>query len=511
MPDDAVQDLPEDMDYGLPEGWERWWWPPVNYGLAALVAVVFAIPLVWMVATSLRPLGLPPATRFEWLPPALSLGNYPHIFQIVELGRFLGNSVGVVLVAVPLTVLTASLAGFAIAQLPERVRNGLIAVSVAALLVPSMALWITRFLVYKAVGILDTPLVLIAPAIMGTSPFYVLLFAWAFARVPRELYEQARLDGAGAWRLWGLVALPQVRAVITAVVVLSGLHYWSDFIDPVLYINNQQYYTLPVGIQTLQQMDRTNWPLLMAGAVVLTVPVLLVFIVAQRYFFSQEERATAAREALPTAAGPPAGGLGGVARAFRSGGAVLGALLIAAGLRFARLRRGPARPCRWTPGRAADPRQVAGEGALALITLLTLTITVPARPDRDGFQAAHFFFMPRATWEMDEGRGMLHPDEWYEGDRRYADAEAGTPATIREADAAEDRSAAPPLDGPGGPEIEIGAAAGEGSDMPDGIPLLVAADSFRLPPGWTALLGQLDPRYTSRTTAPPVPPPRRAS
>ena len=69
----------------------------------------------------------------------------------------------------------------------------------------------------------------------------------------------------------------------------------------------------------------------------------------------------------------------------------------------------------------------------------------------------------------------------------------------------------PPLDGPGGPEIEIGAAAGEGSDMPDGIPLLVAADSFRLPPGWTALLGQLDPRYTSRTTAPPVPPPRRAS
>jgi multiple sugar transport system permease protein len=506
MPDDAVQDLPDDMEYGLPEGWERWWWPPVNYGLAVLVAVVFAIPLVWMVATSLRPLGLPPATRFEWLPPALSLGNYPYIFQIVELGRFLGNSVGVVLVAVPLTVLTASLAGFALAQLPERVRNGLIAVSVAALLVPSMALWITRFLVYKAVGILDTPLVLIAPAIMGTSPFYVLLFAWAFARVPRELYEQARLDGAGAWRLWWLVGLPQVRAVITAVVVLAGLHYWSDFIDPVLYINNQQYYTLPIGIQTLQQMVRTNWPLLMAGAVVLTVPVLVVFIVAQRYFFSQEERTTATREAAPPAAGPPTGGLGGLARAFRSGGAVLGALLNAVGLRFAPLRgRGlaPPRP------RTLGARRVVGRGVLALITLLALTITVPARPDRDGFQAAHFFFMPRATWEMDEGRGMLHPEGWYEGERR--DADAGTPAAIHDADAAEDRSAAPPLDGPGGPLVQIGADAGEGSAMPDGPPALTEEAAFALPSGWTALPGPSDMLHTSLTHPPPVPPPRPAS
>jgi hypothetical protein len=185
--------------------------------------------------------------------------------------------------------------------------------------------------------------------------------------------------------------------------------------------------------------------------------------------------------------------------------------LIAAGLRFARLRRGPAWPRRWTPGRAADLRQVAGRGALALITLLTLTIIVPARPDRDGFQAAHFFFMPRATWEMDEGRGMLHPDEWYEGDRRYADADAGTPATIREADAAEDRSAAPPLEGPGGPAVEIGADAGEGSAMPDGTPAVTEGAAFARPSGWTALPGQCERHHASHSISPPVPPPRPAS
>ena len=509
MPDDAVEDLPEDMEYGLPEGWERVWWPPVNYGLAALIAAVFAIPLIWMIATSLRPLGLPPATRFEWLPPALSLSNYPYIFQILELGRFLGNSVGVVLVAVPLTVLTASLAGFAIAQLPEQVRKGLIAVSVAALLVPSMALWITRFLVYKSLGILDTPLVLIAPAIMGTSPFYVLLFAWAFARVPRELFEQARLDGAGAWRLWWLVGLPQVRTGITAVAVLAGLHYWSDFIDPLLYLNNQQYYTLPVGIQALQQMDRTNWPLLMAGAVVLTVPVLVVFLVAQRYFFSQEAREPARQGIRPAARPPgdtpPAGGLGSLERAFRGGGSLLGTLLSVSGLCFARwYGRFAAAPRRSRPPGAG---QVGGRGALALITLLTLTITVPPRPDRDGFQAAHFFFMPRATWEMDEGRGMLHPEAWYTGARQYADPAAAIPATIRDANPAEDRSAAPPLDGPGEPALEIGAGAGDESEMPDGLPLLAHSTGFAPASGWTPLPGLPGPHWMSHVTLPPVPPP----
>jgi multiple sugar transport system permease protein len=117
----------------------------------------------------------------------------------------------------------------------------------------------------------------------------VVLYAWAFERVPREYFEQARLDGAGAFRTWWTVGLPLVRSASTAVAVLTMVLYWSDFISPLLYVNNQAYYTLPVGVQALQQMDRTNWPLLMAGAVVLTLPVLIMFVVAQRYFF-QEER-----------------------------------------------------------------------------------------------------------------------------------------------------------------------------------------------------------------------------
>jgi multiple sugar transport system permease protein len=259
------------------------------YALAGGVAALFCVPLLWMITTSLRPVGLPLPTGFEWIPPAWALDNYRRVFEIVEMGRFLGNSLLVMVVAVPLTVLTASLAGFGLSQLPRRARNGLLAVAVAAMLVPKMALWVTLFLVYKTLGLLNTPLVLIAPAIMGTNPLFVLMFAWAFLRIPADFIEQARLDGAGAWQVWWAVGLPLVRPVALAVVVLATEFYWSDFINPLLFVTNSAYYTLPVGVQALQQMARTNWPLLMAGGVLLTVPVLLTFVIAQRFFF-QEER-----------------------------------------------------------------------------------------------------------------------------------------------------------------------------------------------------------------------------
>lgn len=288
-PDDAIEELPEGLKPGPPEGWERVWWRPVNYGLAMLVAAVFGIPLVWMIATSLRPAGLAPATQFEWLPPLFSAVNYSRIFEILEFGLFARNSVVVVLVAVPLTLIIASLAGFALAEMGPRLRGILVGVSVAAMLVPAITLWISRFLVYKWVGILDTPLVLVMPALMGTSPLFVLMYVWAFQRLPREVIEQAMIDGANPWRVWWTLALPLVRPITLGVAILAGKFYWSDFINPLFYVRDQEFYTLPVGLQALQQMDRTNWPLLMAGSVLLTLPVLVVFVLAQRYFF-QEER-----------------------------------------------------------------------------------------------------------------------------------------------------------------------------------------------------------------------------
>jgi multiple sugar transport system permease protein len=157
-------------------------------------------------------------------------------------------------------------------------------ISIAALMVPVTALWLTRFVIYKWIGVIDSLWAVILPAFMGTSPFYVLLFYWTFSRIPPELFEAARLEGAGAPRVWASIAIPMSKPAVVAVGVLAFVLYWSNFIDPLLYLNNQQNYTLPVGLQALQQFVPTDFPLLMAGSVLITVPVVIMFMFAQRWF-----------------------------------------------------------------------------------------------------------------------------------------------------------------------------------------------------------------------------------
>ena len=147
------------------------------------VAAVFLLPLVCMVTASLRQPDQAPARTIEWLPDPVVLDNYPSVFSILPFGTYLLNSLLVVAVAVPLTIVTSSMAGFALAQLTRRMRMRLVVLSLALLMVPITALWLTRFLLFRWVGIVDSLAALIVPAIMGTSPLFVLLFYWTFRRV----------------------------------------------------------------------------------------------------------------------------------------------------------------------------------------------------------------------------------------------------------------------------------------------------------------------------------------
>jgi multiple sugar transport system permease protein len=268
------------------EGFTRWMADlsrVSHYVLLVLAGAIFVIPLVWMVGASLRQTGQAPPSQIEWIPNPIVLANYSTVYNdLLPFGTFLANSLKVVAIAVPITIITASWAGFAMAQLSPRPRAWLMVVSLATLMVPVTALWLTRFIIYKWIGVLDTHWALIIPSIMGSTPFYVLLFYWTFTRIPAELYEAAQLEGAGALRVWAWIAMPLARPSIVAVAVLSFVLYWSNFIDPLLYLRRD--YTLPVGLQFLQQMQPTNFPLLMAGAVMITIPVIIMFVLAQRYF-----------------------------------------------------------------------------------------------------------------------------------------------------------------------------------------------------------------------------------
>lgn len=256
------------------------------------VAAVFVIPLVWVFSASLRTPNLPPPRTIEWIPDPIAWSNYLKVFDLVPLGTFIANSLFIVAVAVPLTIVTASWAGFAMAQMASKTRQRLVVLAIMLLMVPITALWLTRFLIFRNLGLIDTAGALVAPAIMGTSPLFILLFYWTFRRIPSEVFAAARLDGAGLLQLWMTIAMPLAWPTTTAVAVLTFALFWSDFISPLTYLKTEANYTLPVGVQILQQMDSTNWPLLMAGAVLMTGPILLMFLFVQRYFWPLVDRRT---------------------------------------------------------------------------------------------------------------------------------------------------------------------------------------------------------------------------
>jgi multiple sugar transport system permease protein len=255
--------------------------------VALPVAAIFLLPLVLLVSTSLRETGRPLSREIEWIPRPAAWENYPAVFDLLDVWRLAGNSALVVALAVPLTVVVASWAGFAMSQLPQGWRLRLTVLSFAAMMVPLTAVWLPRFLLFKEAGLIDSRLALVVPALGGTSPFFVLLFLWTFLRLPPDLTEAARLDGAGPLRVWAGVAMPLARPTIVAVGTLAFVAYWGNFVDPLLYLRSTDKMTLPYGLQLLYQLDRSNWPLLMAGAALVVAPVLLVFLLSQRAFLQQ--------------------------------------------------------------------------------------------------------------------------------------------------------------------------------------------------------------------------------
>jgi multiple sugar transport system permease protein len=258
---------------------------------AAVAAAIFVLPLWFMVSGSLREPGTPPPRTPELLPRPASLESYREAFELVDLARHTVNSLAVAALTVPLAVVVAAWAGFAMLLLPPRPRALLIAVSFAALMVPLTALLVPRFALFRTLGVIDTWVPLVAPALLGLSPFYVLLFHWSFRRIPAELFEAARLEGMTPFRMWRRLAMPLVRPVTAAVALLAFIASWSNFLEPLVYLFDSDLYTLPLGLRSLEVLDRTNYPILLAGAVVATAPVVVAFLFAQRYFLHEDRGA----------------------------------------------------------------------------------------------------------------------------------------------------------------------------------------------------------------------------
>lgn len=258
---------------------------------AIALAILFVLPLWFLVAGSLREPGTVPPRTPELLPHPISAQAYSDAFEIVDLGRYLLNSIAVAALTVPAAVLVASWAGFALLLLAGRTRVVLLTLSFVALMIPITALIVPRFTLYRWLGLTDTWVPLVAPALLGLSPFYVLLFYWSFRRLPAELFEAARLEDVRPFTMWRRLAMPLVRPVTVAVAMLAFIASWGNFLDPLVYVFDPNLYTLPLGLRSLSVLDRSNYPVLLAAAVVATAPVVAAFAVAQRFFLHEDRGA----------------------------------------------------------------------------------------------------------------------------------------------------------------------------------------------------------------------------
>ena len=226
--------------------------------------------------------GRPPPVGLELFPDSPSLAAFERAADLVPLWQQLLNSLTVVAIAVPLTVLCASMAGFAMTRLHGRAHAVAVGFTLVCLTIPLAALWVPRFAIFRSLGVLDTYVPLVAPALVGTTPLLVLLCYWSARGISADLVDAARLAGLGPFRVWWRVVVPLTRPTLLAVAALAFVVHWSNFVEPLLYLFDTAKATLPIGMSSLRQLGATDVPVLLAGALIAALPPVLAFALAQR-------------------------------------------------------------------------------------------------------------------------------------------------------------------------------------------------------------------------------------
>lgn len=250
-----------------------------------LLAALFAFPLLMLVSGSLRPPGTPPPRDLELLPPNASFEAFQRAFDLSPLGSALVRSLTIAAIWVVVAVASAALAGFALATM--RRRRAAIAVVLALFVAPTGLTFLARFLFWDALGLARSDVPLIAPALLGGTPFAVLLYALAFSRLPADLLDAARMDLGSEFRVLTRVALPLVKGTTVAVVMLAFVQSWSAFQDPLLHLSRREELTAPLALRFLDALPSLQQPVLLAGAVIVTLPPVIAYLLAQRALFAQ--------------------------------------------------------------------------------------------------------------------------------------------------------------------------------------------------------------------------------
>ncbi len=251
--------------------------------LLVLGAIVFALPFVWMVSTSLKAdrqiFAFPPI----WVPDPFIWGNFPAVFIYAPMHLYFFNTLLIALAHVFGAVFTCSLAAYGFARLRAPGRDLIFMVMVSQMMIPYIVMLVPLYLLFAELEWIDTFYPLTIPAMLGT-PFYIFMLRQFFLTIPMELEEAAIIDGATRLRIWWTIILPLAKPALATVAIFSFMFAWNDFTGPLIFLNSREKFTLSLGLQAFMFERRTMWGPLMAASTMMIMPILIVFFLAQKHF-----------------------------------------------------------------------------------------------------------------------------------------------------------------------------------------------------------------------------------
>jgi putative chitobiose transport system permease protein len=252
------------------------------YLLLGAIAIAMLLPLLWLVSTAFKS----PTEDIFQFPPRLipaqpTLENFVKVWNSNPFGQYLFNSVLVAVLTVALNLLFCSLAAYPLARLEFRGREAIFSLIVSTILIPFQIVMIPLYILAVNLHLRNTYLGIIFPAI--ASAFGIFLLRQAFQGVPKELEEAARMDGCSELGIWWFVMLPSIRPALVTLTIFVFIGSWSDFLWPLILLDQPEYYTLPLGVAKLAGAFSLDWRLIAAGSVISIAPILCFFLLMQRY------------------------------------------------------------------------------------------------------------------------------------------------------------------------------------------------------------------------------------
>jgi multiple sugar transport system permease protein len=251
-----------------------------------LAGLLFVFPFVWMILTSFKTLPQLLKAPLSFLPQPFTLDNYVQAWNAVPFAQAYFNSIYIGVLVVIGTIITASMAGYAFARIRFRGSRVLFIVFLATQMIPAQVTLIPFYLLMSKLGWVDSHLSLIVPALLA-NPFAVFLMRQFVLSLPKELEEAALVDGAGRFRIFWSVVLPNLRPGIAALSIITAINVWNAFLFPLVLLNTPDLFTVPLLLQSFQsQFGSVNYGLVMAASAISTIPMLIVFIIGQRKIIS---------------------------------------------------------------------------------------------------------------------------------------------------------------------------------------------------------------------------------